>query len=86
MTLLNGLIEPLGVVIGGFFFSSYLTQEVLSKSLAAVAGIMACISLHELLPTAIQYAGKDRASAALFVGMAVCFGALEGVDILMAHA
>ncbi|TPX52061.1 hypothetical protein SeMB42_g01650 [Synchytrium endobioticum] len=85
MTLINGLLEPMGVVIGGYFLGSYLNQAVLSKSLAAVAGIMACISIHELFPTAIHYAGKDKASIALFAGMAVCFVALEGVDLLMAY-
>ncbi|TPX35675.1 hypothetical protein SmJEL517_g01924 [Synchytrium microbalum] len=83
MTLINGLMEPLGVLLGGFFLKNYLTQSLLSKSLAAVAGIMACISIHELFPTAVTYAGKERASFALFLGMAVCFVALEGVDVIM---
>jgi ZIP family zinc transporter len=83
MTLLNGLAEPIGVVIGGFLLKDNMGPEVLSASLALVAGIMACISLHELFPTSIEYAGKARASVALFVGMFCTFGALEIVHSIM---
>jgi ZIP family zinc transporter len=82
-TFINGLAEPIGVVIGGFYLHALglLSQQVLSISLAIVAGVMICISIHELLPTAVQHAGKNRASVWFFVGMAVCWGALELVEV-----
>ncbi|KAL2917341.1 hypothetical protein HK105_203005 [Polyrhizophydium stewartii] len=80
-TLVNGLAEPLGVVVGGLALQAYLTPMVLSRCLAAVGGIMLCISIHELQPTAIKYAGKTAASVSFFVGMVVCFCALESVNV-----
>ncbi|KAJ8331010.1 hypothetical protein O5D80_001019 [Batrachochytrium dendrobatidis] len=80
-TLVNGLAEPLGVIIGGSLLHAYLTPYLLSRCLAAVGGIMLCISIHELQPTAIKYSGKIAASASFFVGMFVCFCALESVNV-----
>ncbi|KAJ3137652.1 hypothetical protein HK100_000496 [Physocladia obscura] len=77
--------EPIGVIIGVAFFGSYLTPSVLSRSLAVVGGIMCCISIHELQPTAIRYAGQSRASASLFAGMFVVFCALEAVTEYFGH-
>ncbi|KAJ3179393.1 hypothetical protein HDU87_003003 [Geranomyces variabilis] len=79
-TLVNGLAEPLGVVVGGALLHSYLSPALLSRCLAAVGGIMACISIHELQPTAIKYAGKGIATSSFFGGMLVCFAALEAVN------
>jgi ZIP family zinc transporter len=39
--------------------------------LAAVGGLMAFIALHELMPLAHEHAGKGRAVATLFSGMAL---------------
>ncbi|KAI9326662.1 ZIP zinc transporter-domain-containing protein [Zopfochytrium polystomum] len=88
MTLLNGLAEPLGVLLGVGILGPFglLTPENLSRCLAAVGGIMACISLHELLPTAIRLAGQNRATISLFSGMAVVFFALEAVGEVFGHA
>lgn len=81
-TFLNGLAEPIGVIIGGVFLQPYLNAHVLSACLAAVGGVMMCVCIVELLPTSYEYAGKTRASAWFFVGMLLCWLALEGVDIL----
>lgn len=83
MTFLNGLAEPVGVIIGGMLLKNYLTTEILSKSLAIVAGIMAFISIYELFPSAIGYSGRNMASASLFLGMVLCFFALESVEYLI---
>ena len=85
-TFVNGLAEPLGVVLGGAVLYPYLNAAVLSKSLALVGGIMVCISMHELQPTAIQYAGKGSASFYFFVGMGICWVALEAVESYFGHA
>lgn len=39
--------------------------------LAAVGGIMAFIAFHELLPLALEHAGKGRAVGSMFAGMAL---------------
>ncbi|KAJ3045554.1 hypothetical protein HDV00_009211 [Rhizophlyctis rosea] len=79
-TLISGLAKPAGVLIGGAFLRGYVGPAMLAKCLASVGGVMACISVHELLPMGIKFAGKGRASCSFFVGMGVCFAALEVVE------
>lgn len=45
-TLLNGLAEPVGVLIGGAILYPYISQALLSRCLAMVGGIMVCISIQ----------------------------------------
>ncbi len=85
-TLLNGLAEPLGVVLGGVLLAPWLSNALLSRVLATVGGIMTCISIHELQPTAIAYAGKWRASVSCFAGMAICWMMLVMVDQYFGHS
>ena len=85
MTLLNGLAEPLGVILGALLLEPYLTKEFLSICLAVVAGVMACISLHELIPTSIKFSGKSLATTSLFAGMLLSFVVLESVDHMFHH-
>ena len=47
-----------------------------SPPLLPVGGIMAFLALNELLPLAIEHAGRQAAVAALFVGMALMSGNL----------
>lgn len=82
ITLLNGLIEPLGVILGGLLLKSFLTDHLVSQCLAIVSGIMTFISLHELHSTAIMSCDRTVASRALFVGMFICFLGLESIDYL----
>jgi ZIP family zinc transporter len=79
MTFFNGLFEPIGVIFGGFLLRNYMDELVLSRCLAAVSGIMACISIDELLPSAIKYSGKEVSTRSFFFGMFLCFCALETV-------
>ena len=79
-TLVNGLAEPAGVLMGGLLLAPYLDQYILSRCLALVAGIMFCISIHELYPVSIKYCGKDLASFSLMLGMFICWAALQTVD------
>jgi ZIP family zinc transporter len=85
-TFLNGFAEPIGVVIGGILLHPYLTPAILSKCLALVGGIMLCISIHELQPGAIKYSGKDFASIFFVLGMLVCWGSLEAVNVFFGHS
>jgi ZIP family zinc transporter len=79
-TLINGLAEPAGVLMGGMVLAPYLDEYILSRCLAMVGGIMFCISIHELYPVSIKYCGKHMASASLMIGMFFCWVALESVD------
>jgi ZIP family zinc transporter len=85
-TLVNGLAEPFGVIMGGALLAPYLDEYVLSRCLAIVSGIMFCISLHELYPVSIKYCGKGLASFSLFLGMFLCWGALEMVEVYFGHS
>ncbi|KAI8473569.1 MAG: ZIP family transporter [Monoraphidium minutum] len=69
---ISGLAEPLAVVVLALLLpDKKLPYAWVEMMLAAVGGIMAFIALHELLPLAIEHAGKGRAAAATFAGMAL---------------
>uniref|UniRef100_A0A0D3F1Z4 Zinc transporter ZTP29 n=1 Tax=Oryza barthii TaxID=65489 RepID=A0A0D3F1Z4_9ORYZ len=67
---LSGFAEPLGVIIVAYLFPSSLNPEVLEGLLGSVGGVMAFLTLHEMLPLAFDYAGQKQAVKAVFVGMA----------------
>ena len=66
---MSGLAEPLGVVIAAYLLPALATPTLVESLLAAVAGIMAFLALHELLPLAIEHSGRKEAVTALFVGV-----------------
>ncbi|KAL6888838.1 hypothetical protein ACP4OV_009864 [Aristida adscensionis] len=66
----SGLAEPLGVAAVAFLFPSSLNPEILEGLLASVGGVMAFLTLHEMLPLAFDYAGQKQAVKAVFIGMA----------------
>ena len=67
----SGLAEPLGVIIVALLFPRSLSHEVLEGMLAGVGGIMAFLTLHEMIPLALEYAGHRQAIASVFIGMAL---------------
>lgn len=68
----SGLAEPAAVVVLGIVFRAFnMDKVVIDCLLAAVGGIMAFLSLHELLPLAIEHAGKQAAVLCMFGGMAI---------------
>ncbi|PKU83034.1 Zinc transporter ZTP29 [Dendrobium catenatum] len=67
---LSGFAEPLGVVIVAYLFPSSLDPEILDGLLGSVGGVMAFLTLHEMLPLAFDYAGQKQAVKAVFFGMA----------------
>jgi ZIP family zinc transporter len=85
-TFVNGLAEPVGVIVGGFLLAPYLNAFILSRCLAMVGGIMFCISVHELYPVALKYSGKNAASISLLIGMFIGWGGLEFVDVYFGHS
>lgn len=74
---LSGFAEPIGVILVAFLFPSSLSPETLEGLLGAVGGVMAFLTLHEMLPLAFEYAGHRKAVAAVFVGMAVMSTSLQ---------
>jgi ZIP family zinc transporter len=70
-SVLSGLSEPLGALIGFIIFASFISPVMLGVLYALVAGIMVFISLDELLPSAREYGSPHLAVYGLIGGMAV---------------
>ena len=70
-SLLSGLAEPVGAIIGFAILMPYLNDTVFGLLFASVAGIMVFISLDELLPTAREYGKTHSAIYGLIAGMIV---------------
>ena len=71
ISLLSGLAEPVGAIIGFVILRPFLNETILGVIFGAVAGIMVYISLDELLPTASQYGKHHIAIGGLIAGMAI---------------
>lgn len=70
-SLLSGLSEPLGALLGYLILRPIMNDQVMGMLFAIVAGIMVFISLDELLPTAREYGSPHLAIYGLMAGMAV---------------
>ncbi len=70
-SLLSGVAEPIGAVIGFLILSPFLTQSILHASLGFVGGIMVFISFDELIPISKEYGNEHLSNVGLFLGMAV---------------
>jgi zinc transporter, ZIP family len=71
LSLLSGLSEPVGALLGLLLLRPFFSPTVFGLLFAAVAGIMVFISLDELLPTARQYCSGHDAVYGTVAGMAV---------------
>ncbi|GMI74264.1 zinc transporter 29 [Hibiscus trionum] len=81
LATLSGLAEPLGVVIVAYLFPSSLSPEILEGLLGSVGGVMAFLTLHEMLPLAFDYAGQKQAVKAVFFGMAFMSASLYFLEL-----
>jgi len=70
-SLLAGISEPVGAIIGALILFPFLSPFVVSLVLAFVAGIMVYISFDELLPAAHKYGEEHLATCGIIVGMIV---------------
>jgi ZIP family zinc transporter len=70
-SLMSGLSEPLGALVGFAILSAVMNNIVFGVLFAAVAGIMVFISLDELLPTAREYGEPHLSIYGLVAGMGV---------------
>jgi zinc transporter, ZIP family len=70
-SMLSGLSEPLGAVVGYLVLLTFFDAEVTGLLFAGVAGVMVYISLDELLPAAHRYGREHDALIGVLAGMAV---------------
>jgi len=70
-SLLAGLAEPVGAVIGYGILFPFLTPTLVYSLLAFSAGIMVYISLDEILPTAQRYGKQHFVILGVLAGMAI---------------
>lgn len=70
-SLLSGLSEPIGALVGFAILSAVMNDIVFGVLFASVAGIMVFISLDELLPTAREYGEPHLSIYGLVAGMGV---------------
>eukprot|EP00963_Diacronema_lutheri_P001527 scaffold100_cov323-Pavlova_lutheri.AAC.28 len=71
LALLSGLAEPVAVIVVGLAFPLQMNTYTVERMIAGVAGIMAYLSLHELLPLSFTHAGRERTVWALIAGMMI---------------
>jgi ZIP family zinc transporter len=70
-SLLSGVSEPIGALLGFFLLRQWFNDVTFGVVFAAVAGIMVYISLGELLPTAEEYGEHHVAIGGVIAGMVV---------------
>ena len=75
-SLLSGMAEPLGGLMGFYLFRSFPNPLIFGLVFAAVAGVMVYVSLDELLPAATGYGNHRLAIASLIAGMFVMAASL----------
>lgn len=68
-SLLSGMAEPLGALIGFLVLMPFMSDAIFGFLYSAIAGIMAFISLDELLPAANEYGSHRLAICGLVFGM-----------------
>lgn len=68
-SLLAGMAEPLGALMGYLFLWPFLNEIILGMLYATMAGIMVFISFNELLPTAKSYGPHSLIISGLMLGM-----------------
>jgi len=71
LSLLSGVSEPVGALIGFFILKNIFNDVTFGVVFALVAGIMVYISLDELLPTAEEYGEHHFAIGGVIAGMVV---------------
>ena len=71
-SLLSGLTEPIGGLVGFAILQPVFTDLVFGIVFSMVGGMMVFIVLHELLPAAHRYMGSQwKATAWLVLGMVI---------------
>jgi len=66
-SLLSGLSEPVGAIVGFFILKAFLGSSLVGVLMAFVAGVMVYISIDEILPHAHRYRGYSHVAMVGFV-------------------
>ncbi|XP_020584944.1 zinc transporter ZTP29, partial [Phalaenopsis equestris] len=69
------------IASAAYLFPSSLDPDILEGLLGSVGGVMAFLTLHEMLPLAFDYAGQKKAVKAVFLGMAFMSASLYFLEI-----
>lgn len=68
-SLISGLAEPVGALIGYVLLAPYLSHTVFGVVFGMIAGVMVFLALDELLPAAKKYAQGHETVYGLVTGM-----------------
>lgn len=71
LTLLSGLAEPLGAILGYFVLAPILGEATLAISFGIISGIMVFISIDSLLPHSKLSTKGHESVAGVFFGMGI---------------
>lgn len=71
LSMLSGLCEPVGAILGFLVLRPFFTPELKAVIFAAVAGVMVFISLDELLPASREYGRGHESVYGILAGMGV---------------
>lgn len=80
LAVISGLAEPAAVIVVGGLLPVKFSEETVECMLAAVGGIMAFLTVHELIPLAIEHSGRTVATTATFIGMMMMSFSLHWLD------
>jgi ZIP family zinc transporter len=69
-SLLSGLAEPVGAIVGYLILAPFLTDFVFGAVFGVIAGVMVFLALDELLPAARHYAKGHETVYGMVIGMA----------------
>lgn len=75
-SVISGLAEPLGALIGWFLLKPFMTAQVSGMIFAATSGIMIYLCFNELIPLSNEYCGKKLSFAWLIAGFFVIAASL----------
>lgn len=70
-SFLSGIAEPIGALIGALILLPFISETILSLTLAFVGGIMVFISFDELLPLTFKDEENHISVFGLIIGMAI---------------
>ena len=75
-SFLSGVSEPAGAALAALVLMPFLSPTVLAWVLAGVAGVMVCISIDELVPTAKSFGSEHTPIVGAIFGMLVMAASL----------
>ena len=69
LTFISGMSEPLGAILAYLFLKPIVNDTIMGGIFAIIAGIIAYISIVELLPNALQYKEKKKTIMSFLIGI-----------------